>query len=212
MALQSVWFSTGLPSDIINSLEKDLENHFDDDDMGDSKLINDVLDKNIRKSKNTWIPTTHWITGWLWHYVMVANRNNFLYDISHIESESMQYASYGVGEYYHWHTDSSIAVHYKPQFQTSARESTKDDNYLRERTSIEKELVRKISFSLQLSDPDDYEGGNIQFIDESNKNYIAPRQKGSLIIFDSRTKHRVCKVRSGVRKSIVGWVVGPRWK
>ena len=211
MALQSVWFFTGLPSDIIKSLEKDLENHFDDD-MGDSKLINDVLDKNIRKSKNTWIPTHHWITGWLWHYVEMANRNNFLYDISYIESESMQYASYGVGEYYHWHTDSSIAVHYKPQFQTSARESTKDDNYLKERAAIKNELVRKISFSLQLSDPDDYEGGNIQFIDESNQNYIAPRQKGSLIIFDSRTKHRVCKVRSGVRKSIVGWVVGPRWK
>ena len=65
MALQSVWFFTGLPSDIINSLEKDLENHFDDE-MGDSKLINDVLNKNIRKSKNTWIPTHHWITGWLW--------------------------------------------------------------------------------------------------------------------------------------------------
>jgi len=211
MALQSVWFFTGLPSDIINSLEKDLENHFDDE-MGDSKLINDVLNKNIRKSKNTWIPTHHWIGGWLWHYVGIANRNNFLYDISFIESESMQYASYGVGEYYHWHTDSSIPVQYKPQFQTSARESTKDDNYLRERTAIENELVRKISFSLQLSDPDDYEGGNIQFIDESDKSYIAPRQKGSLIIFDSRTKHRVCKVRSGVRKSIVGWVVGPRWK
>ena len=210
MALQSVWFFTGLPSDIINSLEKDLEKHFDD--MGDSKLINNVLDEDIRKSKNTWIPTTHWITGWLWHYVQAANRNNFLYDISFIESESMQYASYGVGEYYHWHTDSSIAVHYKPKFQTSARESTKDDNYLRERTSIENELVRKISFSLQLSDPDDYEGGNIQFIDESDKSYIAPRKKGSLILFDSRTKHRVCKVRSGVRKSIVGWVVGPRWK
>ena len=211
MALQSVWFLTGLPSDIINSLEKDLENHFDDE-MGDSKLINDVLDEDIRKSKNTWIPTTHWITGWLWHYVQAANRNNFLYDISFIESESLQYASYGVGEYYHWHTDSSLSVQYKPQFQTSARESTKDDNYLRERTAIENELVRKISFSLQLSDPDDYEGGNIQFIDESNKNYIAPRQKGTLIIFDSRTKHRVCKVRSGVRKSIVGWVLGPRWK
>ena len=210
MALQSVWFFTGLPSDIINSLEKDLEKHFDD--MGDSKLINDVLDEDIRKSKNTWIPTTHWITGWLWHYVQAANRNNFLYDISFIESESMQYARYGVGEYYHWHSDTSIPVQYKPQIQISATESTTDDNYLRERTSIENELVRKISFSLQLSDPDDYEGGNIQFIDESNQNYIAPRQKGSLIILDSRTKHRVCKVRSGVRKSIVGWVVGPRWK
>jgi len=211
MALQSVWFFTGLPSDIINSLEKDLENHFDDE-MGDSKLINDVLDKGIRKSKNTWIPTTHWITGWLWHYVQAANRNNFLYDISFIESESMQYARYGVGEYYHWHSDTSIPVQYKPQIQISATESTTDDNYLRERAAIKNELVRKISFSLQLSDPDDYEGGNIQFIDESNQNYIAPRQKGSLIIFDSRTKHRVCKVRSGVRKSIVGWVVGPRWK
>ena len=210
MALQSVWFSTGLPSDIINSLEKDLEKHFDD--MGDSKLINDVLDEDIRKSKNTWIPTTHWITGWLWHYVQAANRNNFLYDISFIESESMQYARYGVGEYYHWHSDTSIPVQYKPQIQISATESTTDDNYLKERVAIKNELVRKISFSLQLSDPDDYEGGNIQFIDESNQNYIAPRQKGSLIIFDSRTKHRVCKVRSGVRKSIVGWVVGPRWK
>ena len=210
MALQSVWFFTGLPSDIINSLEKDLEKHFDD--MGDSKLINDVLDEDIRKSKNTWIPTTHWITGWLWHYVQAANRNNFLYDISFIESESMQYARYGVGEYYHWHSDTSIPVQYKPQIQISATESTTDDNYLKERAAIKNELVRKISFSLQLSDPDDYEGGNIQFIDESNQNYIAPRQKGSLIIFDSRTKHRVCKVRSGVRKSIVGWVVGPRWK
>ena len=210
MALQSVWFFTGLPSDIINSLEKDLEKHFDD--MGDSKLINDVLDEDIRKSKNTWIPTTHWITGWLWHYVQAANRNNFLYDISFIESESMQYARYGVGEYYHWHSDTSIPVQYKPQIQISATESTTDDNYLKERAAIKNELVRKISFSLQLSDPDDYEGGNIQFIDESDKSYIAPRQKGSLIIFDSRTKHRVCKVRSGVRKSIVGWVVGPRWK
>ena len=211
MALQSVWFFTGLPSDVINSLEKDLESHFDND-MGDSKLINDVLDKDIRKSKNTWIPTTHWITGWLWHYVQAANRNNFLYDISFIESESMQFARYGVGEYYHWHSDTSIPVQYKPQIQISATESTTNDNYLRERAAIKNELVRKISFSLQLSDPDDYEGGNIQFIDESNKNYIAPRQKGTLIIFDSRTKHRVCKVRSGVRKSIVGWVLGPRWK
>ena len=212
MALQSVWFFTGLPNDIINSLDKDLVSHFDNDVMGDSKLINDVVDKDIRKSKNTWIPTNHWITGWLWNYVGIANRSNFLYDISHIESESMQYARYGVGEYYNWHSDTALSAQYKPQIQISSGESVTDDNYLRERTAIKNELVRKISFSLQLSDPDDYEGGNIQLIDESNKIYIAPRQKGSLIIFDSRTKHRVCKVKSGIRKSIVGWVLGPRWK
>ena len=72
--------------------------------------------------------------------------------------------------------------------------------------------VRKISMSIQLSDESDYEGGNLQLMDENNKSYIAPRQRGSIILFDSRTPHRVQKVRSGERKSIVGWVVGPRWK
>ena len=49
-------------------------------------------------------------------------------------------------------------------------------------------------------------------MDENNKSYIAPRERGSIILFDSRTPHRVHKVRKGERKSLVGWVVGPRWK
>ena len=73
-------------------------------------------------------------------------------------------------------------------------------------------MIRKLSFSLQLSDPDDYEGGNVEFIDDSDKNFIGPRQRGTIILFDSRTKHRVNKVTKGVRRSIVGWVLGPRWK
>ena len=38
------------------------------------------------------------------------------------------------------------------------------------------------------------------------------KEKGTIIIFDSRMRHRVRKVKSGTRKSIVGWVEGPRWK
>ena len=74
------------------------------------------------------------------------------------------------------------------------------------------EMVRKLSFVLQLSDPNDYEGGNLQLLNEAGKTYIAPRKRGTIILFDSRTQHRVIKVRSGVRKSLVGWTVGPRWK
>ena len=84
----------------------------------------------------------------------------------------------------------------------------KQQDFMNENT----ELVRKLSFSLQLSDPDDYEGGNVQLLDETGKSYIAPRQRGCIILFDSRTQHRVLKVTKGTRKSIVGWVVGPRWK
>ena len=211
MAFQSVWFFTGLPVDIIKILEKDLIENFDSG-MKDSLLHGDKINKDKRNSKNSWIPTDHWIAGWLWHYVQKANRTNFLYDLTHIECESIQYAQYGVGDYYNWHNDAGLINHHKPNLSNVATDSILDDRYLKEKTIENNEFVRKISFSLQLSDPDDYEGGNIQLLDECNKNYIAPRQKGSLIIFDSRTQHRVCKVTKGIRKSIVGWVVGPRWK
>ena len=96
---------------------------------------------------------------------------------------------------------------YKPQAIGNRQEGLAQD-FVNENT----ELVRKLSFALQLSDPDDYEGGNVQLLDESGESYIVPRQKGCIVLFDSRTQHRVNRVTKGVRKSIVGWTVGPRWK
>ena len=73
------------------------------------------------------------------------------------------------------------------------------------------ELVRKLSFSLQLSDPDSYSGGNVQIMDDSGASHIVPRKRGTIVLFDSRAQHRVLKVTKGQRRSIVGWVVGRRW-
>ena len=212
MAYQSVYFFTDLPVEIIEIVHKDLEQHYDEQ-MKDSRLHGDLLNKEKRNSKNTWIPTHHWIAGWLWHYVQKANKTNFLYDLSHIDGGSLQYARYAEGEFYNWHNDSSVEVHYKPTIEeVSSGGTINNENYHKDKLNETYEQIRKLSFSLQLSDPDDYEGGNVQLLDENNKIYIAPRQRGSIIFFDSRTKHRVLKVTKGVRKSIVGWVVGPRWK
>jgi PKHD-type hydroxylase len=49
-------------------------------------------------------------------------------------------------------------------------------------------------------------------MDESDGIYEVPKKKGLLVCFDSRARHRVNKVTSGRRKSLVGWVVGPRWR
>ena len=76
MAYQSIWYFTGLPEDIVDILDRDLYNNFDNE-MKDSKLHGDELNKDIRKSKNAWISTNHWIAGFLWHYVCKANRENF---------------------------------------------------------------------------------------------------------------------------------------
>ena len=206
MAYQSIWYYTRLPESVVDSIEKDLINNFDSR-MVDSKLHGDALNKDKRNSQNAWIPTDHWVAGFLWHYVQRANRENFLYDLRNIDGESLQYTRYGEGQFYNWHNDAGLAVQYKPTSVGNFAEGRAQD-FVNENI----ELIRKLSFSLQLSHPDDYEGGNVQFLDEGGKSYIAPRQRGSIVLFDSRTQHRVLKVTKGTRKSIVGWVVGPRWK
>lgn len=206
MAFQSVWYFTDLPKDVVNIIEKDLKERYEED-MKDSRLRGDALNKEKRNSKNTWVPTTSWIGGFIWHYIQRANRENFLYDLRCIDGESLQYTKYEVDEFYGWHNDAGLTTQYKPVSVGNRVDGLAQD-YLNENI----EMVRKLSFVLQLSDPDDYEGGNLQLLDESGKTYIAPRKQGTIILFDSRTQHRVLKVRKGVRKSLVGWTVGPRWK
>ena len=206
MAFQSVWYYSDIPEDVVDIIEKDLSIKFDSE-MGDSRLMGDALNKDKRNSQNAWVPSSHWLGGFMWHYISRANRENFLYDLRCIDGESMQYTQYGVGQFYSWHNDAGIACHYKPETVGNRMEGRAND-FVNENT----ELVRKLSFVLQLSDADDYEGGNLQLLDEAGKSYFAPRKRGTVILFDSRTQHRVLPVKSGLRKSIVGWTVGPRWK
>ena len=206
MAFQSVWYYTNLPEDIVDIIERDLTEQYDPQ-MADSKLYGDALNKDKRNSQNAWIDTSHWVAGFLWHYVQRANRENFLYDLRNIDGESLQYTRYGEGQFYGWHNDAGLPTQYKPVSVGNRAEGLHQD-FVNENI----ELVRKLSFSIQLSSPEDYEGGNLQLLDESGNSYIAPRQRGCICLFDSRTQHRVLKVRKGTRKSIVGWVVGPRWK
>ena len=206
MAFQTVWFQTGLPEEVVDIIERDLTAQYEAK-MADSRLHGDALNKDKRNSMNAWVPTQHWVGGFIWHYIERANRENFLYDLTCVDGESIQFTRYQEGQYYGWHNDSGLATHYKP-VSIGNRTDGRAQDFMNENT----ELVRILSFALQLSDPDDYEGGNVQFLDEGGSSYIAPRQRGCIMLFDSRTQHRVLKVTKGIRKSLVGWVVGPRWK
>lgn len=210
MAYQSIWFYSNIPNKIIDIIEEDLKDNFDSQ-LQDSRVGTGdygTVDKDKRNARNAWVPTHHWIAGFVWHYVMRANRENFLYDLTNIDGESLQYTVYGEGEYYGWHNDAGLATYYKPM---SAGNRGHGEHIAADFINENCEKVRKLSFSLLLSDPDTYEGGNLQLLDETGKSYFAPRQRGTIILFDSRTPHRVQKVKKGVRKSLVGWCVGPRW-
>ncbi len=73
--------------------------------------------------------------------------------------------------------------------------------------------VRKLSLVVQLSDPKDYEGGDLHFqspaVDLHKDAFI---RQGSVVLFPSFTYHKVMPVTSGKRFSFVTWVCGPRWR
>lgn len=73
---------------------------------------------------------------------------------------------------------------------------------------------RKISMVIQLSNPDDYEGGDLELqpLLYEPPDPIELRQQGSVIFFPSITNHRVTPITKGTRYSLVAWMEGPRWR
>lgn len=113
-------------------------------------------------------------------HVNSINYNKFLYGI-----EPLQYTEYDSGYegFYGIHVDVT------PDTQFGFR--------------------RSLSFSIQLSEPDSYSGGELK-IYYKDKVAIANKKLGDITFFDSSYPHEVTPVTSGVRKSLVGWVLGPR--
>lgn len=220
MAHLVYWTFSDLPSDMVDVLVEDLKKY---DESIEKSVVHDEVGnpeyaKSIRKSSNAWIDGSNWVAGFVWYYIMKANRENFMYDIEGLDSNELQYTEYQKGEYYDWHIDDNIN-----RCMINDKLLTSDDNHGENIAILNGEYIRKLSFSIQLSDPEDYEGGELEFKANNygsnmrgdftlEEPFCAPNKKGTIIIFDSRTKHRVREVKSGVRKSLVGWVVGPRWK
>jgi len=185
---ECLWYFTKLPEEFCDSIENDLGKLLVDSHLRYGTTgSNNILNEKIRKNKVCFFDDNHWIAAFIYYYIMKANEENFNYDLNSFHENSLQYTSYEPGEFYNWHVDGSVI---SPDA-----------------------MQRKLSFSLQLSDESDYTGGDLQFLDmDQSSMFYAPKERGTLIVFDSRLKHRVKKLKSGRRKAIVGWIEGPRWK
>ena len=158
-------------------------------DWQKSTLQNDA-DATKRISEQVWIQNYD-LDQLLMKMVRHANQEAEWF-LNVDEVEPVQFGVYPVGGRYEWHID----THPKPMVSRKRRPA-----------------VRKISMSLFYSDPDEYEGGDLDL--EIYKPGMDPRyqshklKKGTAIFFPSATWHRVTPVTSGVRKSIVAWFTGP---
>lgn len=142
-------------------------------------------DDELRKSSVMFIENSkenEWIYNKLAGLAINCNNERYWFDLLGFHHE-LQLTKYSEGDFFDWHLDFGVG-------DMSAR---------------------KLSMTIQLSDPDDYEGGDLQFM-MNQKIVNAPREKGTIIIFPSFIMHRVTPITKGTRQSIVGWVAGPPYR
>jgi PKHD-type hydroxylase len=139
---------------------------------------------SIRKSNVSFLDFSSW--GWLYDKLSQA--------VMHVNSTNYNKMLYGIEALQYSEYDSSYSGFYGPHI---------DD------TVVYSGLRRSLSFSLQLSNPESYTGGTLA-IYNNNTTYESNKAYGSITFFDSGMMHEVLPVTSGFRKSLVGWVLGPR--
>ena len=72
--------------------------------------------------------------------------------------------------------------------------------------------VRKLSISIQLTNPEEYEGGELKLYDGEEEGIVMDKAQGTLIIFPSYVLHEVIPITKGTRNSLVTWVTGKQFK
>jgi PKHD-type hydroxylase len=131
-------------------------------------------------------------------FIHKANKNagwNFQWSWN----ETSQFTVYNKGDFYQWHMDSSAPM-----------SSPVNHPYHNK--------IRKLSLTLQLTDPSQYKGGDFQFrwlnSDAQRETVTVKDAKdlGTIIIFPSFLFHRVTRITKGARRSLVNWSLGDSFK
>lgn len=149
-----------------------------------------AMDEELLEQRNNfiaWIPCnqdTAWLHKKLANFVIDLNAKYFGFDLTGF-TEDLQYTVYNSDngpEHYDWHIDSAANG----------------------------SIPRKLSLTLQLSDPMEYEGGEVWI--HGLTRCVLPKEQGTLTIFPSYALHRVTPVTKGVRRSLVAWISGPEFR
>ena len=194
---QWYWFKSALTKEEVNKIimlasELPIERATTIGSNGEVVEENDP--NGVRSSMVKWIPQNR---DWSWLYQrlmdMAAEANDALWKFDLVSApENIQYTEYYAHEngHYDWHQDIGPG---------------------------DLGSKRKVSITIQLSESDEYEGGELQITsggDTSNDwgAQTCPRGGGVAVLFPSYMMHRVSPVTKGTRRSLVLWVGGSHYR
>ena len=139
------------------------------------------IDTKKRITTISWIPFKE--MGHMYrdlnNFIQKANENHFGFDDIRVTEQAL-FTEYPVGGFYDWHMDCDVNMQHEPP-------------------------VRKISMTLLLNDPSEFEGGHLELMAPGR---FAELKQGHAIVFASFINHRVQPVTRGMSQSLVVWFGG----
>ena len=145
----------------------------------------DAVNPNVRRSQISWLNNTtdtRWVFEKLADVASQMNAQHFRFDLTGF-GEPLQLTNYDQSEngMYGWHQDYGGGI------------------------------SRKLSMVVQLTDPSQYEGGNLQVMTSGEPQNVR-KQRGLIAVFPSYIVHQVTPVTQGNRQSLVAWISGPAFR
>ncbi len=145
-----------------------------------------LVNSQIRRSQISWLSNTsetQWVFSKFAHVASQLNMEHFRFNLTGF-GEPFQLTNYDQSEngMYGWHQDFGEGI------------------------------SRKLSLTMQLTDPTKYEGGDLQIFTSGDKPMSLPKKRGLIIAFPSYSVHQVTPVVCGSRQSLVAWTSGPGFK
>ena len=153
-----------------------------------ARLVGRNRDRKLRHAELVWmddVGNLSWVMTRLIELVSHSNKHHFHFDVRKF-AESPQIASYDAttGGHFAWHSD----IGHGPVAGK-----------------------RKLTLVLQLSNPDSYDGGDLE-IRPSAQILLANRAQGSVSVFPSFALHQVTPMKRGIRRSLTVWAHGPSFR
>lgn len=181
MSHKPIWYVKQIPPQFCDMAIAD----FSQFPAQDANMGKSGENKNHEQRNTTirFVPSGHWFSYLMHGVAREANLNcRWMFDID--SNEDVQFAEYGPNQHYNWHVDTFPLA--------------------------EGGIDRKISVVCLLTDPSEFEGGDLEI--KLYSEFKAPLTKGMVIAFPSFLQHRVTPVISGLRRTAVVWMTGPRFR
>ena len=183
----AIWKNLFTPEECDSIIERAYQNEFEDSTVGNPIYGGQKINHDYRKSRIQWMGRDRFddVFDKLWKSTIEVNQEYFGFHIDFLPS--LQFTEYDEsyqGEFKH-HNDMIWM--------------TEHDRH------------RKLSCIIHLTDPNEFEGCQLNMECESQDFPLKDTDRGTVVWFHALATHWVTPITKGRRNSVVCWFEGPQW-